>query len=273
MTLNKRLLALLTGVLFVFTLPGWAQERTCPHASGHTPAAGKSDDAGIQRQKPMEPAVIVGNRPEVYVDEMNRANKAAEVVAEMPKKFDFLDKAEAIAVIPGVKKAALGLGGRWGKGLISMRDECGHWIPPSFIQISGGSIGFQIGVQSTDLVLVFTDKDAVDSLLRAKMTFNGNASGAAGPIGRDLQAGTDLLVRSGILAYSHNKGLFAGVSLDGAAITIDDSANQKVYGNYIHGDYILKTQGVQSNEAVEPFLAALEKYVPASPHSHQTTTD
>lgn len=220
----------------------------------------------VQREKPtVSSAAAAGygaaprDLPVVYAKEAERARDAAKVLEDLP---DWLAKdAEAIAVIPGVKKAAFGFGGRWGKGLISKRDENGNWIPPSFIEIGGGSFGFQLGIQSTDLVLVFRDMAAVNALLRAKLTFNGNASAAAGPVGREGQAGIDIGMRSGILAYSHAKGLFAGVSLDGTAITIDDTANHKVYGKYINGDEILMDRRVASNDVVSPFLDALDIHV------------
>jgi len=178
----------------------------------------------------------------------------------MPKWFE--KDAVAIAVIPGVKKAAFVFGGRWGKGLISARDEYGNWIEPSFINIGGVNWGLQLGVQSTDLVLVFTNRDAINALLRTKLTLNGDAQAAAGPVGRYAKAGVTIGMQSGILAFSHNKGLFVGISLDGSALTVDDSANAKVYGKYINGDEILLARRVESNEAVEPFLAALNRRMP-----------
>src|SRR6185369_12704637 len=109
--------------------------------------------------------------------------------------------AKAIAVIPGVKKAAFVFGGRWGKGLLTRRGEDGRWIPPSYIQIAGGNFGFQAGIQSTDLVLIFTSEDAIDSLLRGKLTLNADASAAAGPWGKKLQVGVPILLNSGIYAF------------------------------------------------------------------------
>ena len=121
---------------------------------------------------------------------------------------------KAIAVIPGVKKAAFGVGARWGKGLLTMRDQDGYWMPPAFIQISGGNVGLQVGFQSTDLVLVFTNEDAIRGLLRGKLTLNADASAVAGPAGRTVQAGVPISFNSGIYAYSSSTGLFAGASLE-----------------------------------------------------------
>ena len=287
---TNRLLTLLTGFLLILPLPAAAQDcntcerkqcapqqqakqeakqcpaQQCPAKQCPAPSVKQEKPAEVQREKPTvssSAAASYGAAPRelpvVNAKEAERARNAAKVLEDLPH---WLAKdAEAIAVIPGVMKAAFGFGGRWGKGLISKRDENGRWIPPSFIEIGGGSFGFQLGIQSTDLVLVFTDSDAVNSLLRGKLTLNGNASAAAGPWGREGQAGVPLLMNSGILAYSHAKGLFAGISLDGSAITIDDTANHKVYGKYINGDEILMDRRVASNEVVSPFLDALDTHV------------
>lgn len=276
--LRNRCLTLVTGCLLL-ALPAAAQDdcwckreatrqaTQCPAETQKAPETQKAQCPAdqVQRQKPSSAEAAAHGAaprdlPEVRTSEAARALSAGEVLADLPEKL--AKQAKAIAVIPGVKKLALGWGGRWGKGLISMRDDNGFWIPPSFIEISGGSFGFQLGVQSTDLVLIFTDADAVNSLLRGKLTFNGNGSAAAGPYGREGQAGVDVLGSSGILAYSRAKGLFAGVSLDGSAITIDDTANHRVYGKYINGDEILMDRRVASNEVVAPFLDALDKHIP-----------
>jgi lipid-binding SYLF domain-containing protein len=267
---TRLFLTLLTAFLLVATtvLPAAAVDKECKRQQTAEQKAGKcAQQREVQREKPVSSSEAAAygaaprELPAVNVAEAQRARAAAEVLADLPEEL--AEKAEAIAVIPGVKKAAFVIGGRWGKGLISVRgSENGQWIPPSFIEISGGSLGFQLGIQSTDLVLVFTDADAVNSLLRGKLTLNGQASAAAGPIGRDAQAGVDLLMSSGILSYSHAKGLFAGVSLDGSVITIDDTSNHKVYGKYINGDEILIDRRVASNEVVSPFLDALDQHMP-----------
>jgi len=201
--------------------------------------------------------------PVVYEHQAERARDAAKVLDEFPHQ-DWLSNAKAIAVIPGVKKAAFGFGGRWGKGLMSMRDEQGRWIPPSYINIGGLNFGFQAGAQSTDLVLIFTDEDAIKSLLRGKLTLNADASAAGGPWGRKIQVGVPVLMNSGIYTWSRSEGVFAGVSLDGAVISIDDSSNQNVYGEYINGDEILLGRRVEPNSAVAPFLNALQTVAPGT---------
>src|SRR5207237_5500223 len=140
-----------------------------------------------------------------------------------------MSRAEAIAVIPHGVKGAFGVGGEYGKGLVSHRLESGRWSPPSFIKIGGGSFGLQLGVEATDLVLVFTDSQGFKGLLEGKVKLGADAAVAAGPVGRNAQASMDVMLKSPILAYSRSKGLFAGISLDGAVVTIDDSENRKVY--------------------------------------------
>ena len=209
--------------------------------------------------------------PLVYESQARLAAEAAEVLADFPLQ-GWLQNASAIAVIPRVKKGAFGIGFRWGTGLISMRDENGCWIPPSYIHIHGGNFGFQAGVQSTDLVLIFTNSGAVRSLLRGKMTLNADASAAAFKWGRKGLVGVPLLVNSGIYTFSRSRWLFAGVSLDGAAITIADTNNQAVYGRNITGTDILRDRRVEPNDIVAPFLNALVTHAPGRPLTAQQNT-
>jgi lipid-binding SYLF domain-containing protein len=204
--------------------------------------------------------------------EVERAADAAGVLTEImniPENSipeDLMARAHGIAVIPHVVKGAFGLGGQWGKGLMSQRSESGAWSTPSYIEIGGGSVGFQIGVQATDLVLVFTDEDGIKGLLKGKVKLSGDAAATAGPVGRKAEVGTDVLLRSGIFAYSRSKGLFAGVSLDGSVVGIDDDANRKVYGKDVTGNQILLGNAVKANDTVAPFLNTLQKVSPAHVH-------
>jgi lipid-binding SYLF domain-containing protein len=196
-----------------------------------------------------------------------RAQKSAEVLTEImgiPERDipeDLMSRAKGIAVIPHVVKGALGFGGRYGKGLMSQRLSNGQWSSPIFVQIGGGSVGLQIGVEATDLVLVFTRSDGVQSLLKGKMTLGADASVAAGPVGRKASVATDVLLKTGVFSYSRSKGLFAGISLDGAALTIDDSANEKVFGKVDPKQIVNSRQNM--NPVVMPFVTALERYSPA----------
>jgi lipid-binding SYLF domain-containing protein len=199
-----------------------------------------------------------------------RSQKSAEVLTEVmgvPEKGipqDLMERAKAIAVIPHVIKGAFGIGGRYGKGLVSQRMANGRWSTPAFVEIGGGSFGLQIGASATDLVLVFTNEEGVKSLLKGKVTLGADASVAAGPIGRTAEASTDVRFNSAVYSYSRSKGLFAGLALDGAAITMDDSANKKVYGKTVSGEDILLEKQVKMNSIVKPFADALEKYSPGA---------
>jgi lipid-binding SYLF domain-containing protein len=139
-----------------------------------------------------------------------------------------LKKAHGIAIIPGVVKAAYGIGGEYGRGVLLVQDK-GVWSNPSFITLAGGSLGWQIGIQRSDLVLVFKTRQSIDNIAEGKITLGADASVAAGPVGRGAQANTDLDMKAEIYAYSKAKGLFIGISIKGAAIQIDADANERFY--------------------------------------------
>ncbi len=201
-------------------------------------------------------------------DETERAQNAAAVLDEIMKSPDkgipkeLLARSHAIAVIPHVVKGAFGVGGRYGKGLIAARTSTAAWGQPAYVDLSGGSVGFQLGVSATDLVLVFTDKAGLKGLLSGKLKFGVDAAAAAGPVGRTAEAGTDIKMKSAIYSYSRSKGLFAGVSLDGAVMSIDDSANHKVYGIGVTGSDILVSGKAKGNKIAEPFRASLARHAP-----------
>jgi lipid-binding SYLF domain-containing protein len=163
------------------------------------------------------------------------AQKAAEVFTEImntperaiPQKL--LDKAEAIAVFPGVIKAGFIVGGRVGDGLISRRTKSG-WSAPAFFNLAGGSVGLQIGAAKTDYVLLFMNEEALGGLLKDKFEIGGEGSAAAGPVGRSASASTDALLRAGIISYSRSKGLFAGLEIKGTVISPDNDDNLAAYG-------------------------------------------
>ncbi|HEY3131991.1 MAG TPA: lipid-binding SYLF domain-containing protein [Acidobacteriota bacterium] len=200
-------------------------------------------------------------------DESERAQKAAEVLGDIMKTpdkgipRDLLDQAHAIAVIPHVVKGAFGFGGRWGKGLIAKRTGKGGWGTPSFIDIGGASVGFQIGVSATDLILIFTDETTLQSLLANRVKIGADASAVAGPVGRTAEAGVTGNLKSAIYSYSRSKGLFAGISLDGAALTIDDDSNHAVYGANVSSRDIFNGT-VAANAVVKPFVDELRRVAP-----------
>jgi len=198
-----------------------------------------------------------------------RAQNASNVLTEVmgiPENGvpdELMARAKGIAVIPHVVKGAFGIGGRYGKGLVAQRMPNGKWSTPAFVEIGGGSFGLQLGVEATDLVLVFTDDAGLKGLLKGKVTLGADATVAAGPVGRKATVGTDVLLKSAIFSYSRSKGLFAGVSLDGAALTMDDDANHAVYGKTVDGAGILTGSAVKLNAVVKPFADALERHSPA----------
>lgn len=168
--------------------------------------------------------------------EGDKVRDAALVISEIMKVPDYeipeavLKDARGIAVIPGVLKAGFIVGGRYGKGVLSVQNDAGAWSDPVFISITGGSLGWQIGVQSTDLILVFKKKRSIDAISQGKFTLGADASIAAGPVGRNTAAQTDIELKAEIFSYSRSRGFFAGISLEGSAIQIDDPADADFYG-------------------------------------------
>jgi lipid-binding SYLF domain-containing protein len=200
-------------------------------------------------------------------DEAVRAENAAAVLGEIMDAPDqgipdvLLKKAYGIAVIPHVVKGAFGFGGRYGKGLLAQRNADGGWGTPLFIEIGGGSFGLQLGVEATDVVMVFTNHDGIKPLLQGKLKIGADASATAGPVGRKAEVGTDILLKSAIYSYSRSKGLFAGIALDGAVIQLDNDANKSVYGKKsVAADLAGRRVTGSALAVVQPFLRALQKY-------------
>jgi lipid-binding SYLF domain-containing protein len=162
-------------------------------------------------------------------------------------------------VVPNVVKVGFVIGGRKGRGLIAVRNADGSWSNPSFLTLAGGSVGFQAGVQSADVVLVFRSKRGVDSIVNGKFTLGADASVAAGPVGRSAQASTDEQLKAEIYSYSRARGLFAGVALDGTALRIDNKSNARVYGEHTTPRAIFEGRASVPTDAVVRFRDALEE--------------
>lgn len=170
----------------------------------------------------------------------NRLTECAQVLKDMMEApdggipADLLKRSQAIIIIPSMLKAGLGIGGHYGKGVILRRNpSTGKWGPPAFVRLLGGSFGWQVGVQDTKLVLLLMSRLSLRSLFSDKLTIGADASVAAGPVGRDASAGTDIALSSGILSYSRAKGLFVGVSVKGSILEPDWAANESYYGSDI----------------------------------------
>jgi lipid-binding SYLF domain-containing protein len=191
------------------------------------------------------------------------AVRVLDEVMRMPESAlpqAMLRDAHAIAVIPDVVKAGLVLGGRHGRGLLSVKSPDGTWSNPSFIRLSGGSVGWQAGVQATDVILVFRSQRGVDTIVNGKFTMGADASVAAGPVGRSAAASTDGQLRAEIYSYSRSRGLFAGVALDGSVISIDHRSNQRIFGRNVTPRRIFEGGVANVPGAVVDFRDRLEEY-------------
>jgi lipid-binding SYLF domain-containing protein len=176
---------------------------------------------------------------------------------------DLLDKAECVAVVPSAKKFAIGIGGRYGKGAVSCRAKGGSsWSAPLMISIGGGSLGLQIGGQAADYVFLIMNPKGIDYLLRSQFTLGADAAVAAGPVGRTGSADTDLRMHAEILSYSRTRGLFVGLSLEGAVVKQDQDGNENLYGERVDPKRVL----VEGAYAVPPqakgLLSVLENASP-----------
>lgn len=199
-------------------------------------------------------------------DALKRAGDAVTVLAQIQQApdraipQDLLRNAKAIVVVPNVVKAGLIFGGRFGRGLVSIRSADGTWSNPVFVTLTGGSIGFQAGVSATDVVLVFRTQRGVDSLVDGKFTLGVDAAAAAGPVGRNAHASTDAQFKAEVYSYSRARGLFAGVALDGSALRIDYDADAAVYGRGITPRRIFEGGVSNVPNPVVDFRDRLEEY-------------
>jgi lipid-binding SYLF domain-containing protein len=201
-----------------------------------------------------------------------RLENAGQVMSEilnMPDSIphDLLDKTKCVVVIPSVLKAAFIVGGSYGRGAMVCRsgeDFTGPWGAPAMYALEGGSFGFQLGAQATDFVFLITNKHGATSLLHSKVKLGGDASVAAGPVGREAEADTDAYMRAEILTYSRSRVLFAGISLEGSTLRPDGDANEALYGRKISASEIVIGPSPSTPAAARTLVALLDK---ASPHS------
>ncbi|AJC46389.1 lipid-binding SYLF domain-containing protein [Xanthomonas sacchari] len=213
-------------------------------------------------------------------EEDERARNALRVLTDIQKIPEqaipdkLLDEGRAIVVIPDTLKAGLVIGGRRGHGLMSVKRPDGTWSNPVFVKLTGGSIGFQVGVQSSDVVLVFRNDRSLDNIVNGKFTLGADAGVAAGPVGRNAAAATDGQLKAEIWSWSRARGLFAGVALDGAALQIDDAADLNAYGSNTTPRMIFegRTTNRPSNDIVA-FRDKLEEATYAARQSRGTDSN
>jgi SH3 domain-containing YSC84-like protein 1 len=205
------------------------------------------------------------------VKETERLDACREVLEELlniPEGIpqNLLDKAECVAVIPSAKKFALGFGGRFGKGAAVCRTSQGRgpWGPPLMISLGGGSFGAQIGGQAADYIFLVMNPRGIDHLLKNQFTLGADASVAAGPKGRATEAGTDITLRAEILTYSRTRGLFAGISLEGAVIKQDKDGNLNLYGESVEPKDLLLKPDQAIPPAARGLVETLQKRTPAN---------
>jgi lipid-binding SYLF domain-containing protein len=210
-----------------------------------------------------------------YADEADRVRKSIEILSELTQASDraipkhVLERAEAVVVIPSFMKGGFIFGAEHGKGILSVRDRASNtWSDPAFVEMTGGTFGAQIGLESVDLVLLVMNRGAIEHLLQDTFTLGAGASVAAGPVGRSARAGTDYRLDAQILAYSRAKGLFAGATLDGTALRADRGSNEDFYGQRMGSRAIVLEHQARTSEnpaLVAQWRAAIARETGARP--------
>ena len=200
-------------------------------------------------------------------DRLRNCGSVLKEILDVPDNIpqDLLDKADCVVVFPSVLKAAFIVGGSYGRGSMSCRQGEhfeGQWGAPTMMALEGGSFGFQIGGQATDFVLLVMNESGARGILASKVKLGGDASVAAGPVGRDASVGTDATLRSEILSYSRARGLFAGVSLEGSTIRPDNGDNRRIYGRKIPAREIVLSGTVAVPPAAEELISTLDAKTP-----------
>lgn len=209
--------------------------------------------------------------------EQDRVENAGKVMKEILAAPDsipqsVLDKADCVVVLPSVLKFAIGVGGSYGRGVMTCRGGKtfkGRWGAPTMMALEGGSFGLQLGGQATDFVLLLMNSRAASSILSSKVKLGGDASAAAGPVGRTASAETDVAMRAEILSYSRARGLFAGISLEGSTLRADNGANKNLYGKDVSAQAIVFDHAVPAPASAKLLIATLQKATPINKSSNQ----
>ena len=214
--------------------------------------------------------ILAASQAFAQEDENKRIRIAGDVMKEIlnvPEDIphDLLNKAECVIVLPSVKKFAFGVGGSYGRGVMTCRSGAefsGHWSAPTMMALEGGSFGFQIGGEATDFVLLVMNERGASGILASKVKLGADASVAAGPVGRTASAETDATLRADILSYSRARGAFAGISLEGSTIRPDNGANRQIYGQKLPAKQIVLSGHVAIPPAAERMVSTLESRTP-----------
>jgi lipid-binding SYLF domain-containing protein len=214
------------------------------------------------------PAKLAQAADDKEEDRIKNAATVLKEVLDVPDNIpqNLLDKADCVVVFPSVIKAALGVGGSYGRGVMTCRQGehfNGRWGAPTMMALEGGSFGFQLGGQATDFVLLVMNERGAKGILSSKVKLGADASAAAGPKGRDASAETDVTVRAEILSYSRSRGAFAGVSLEGSTIRPDNNANEKIYGEKVDAKDIVLAGSKQVPQAAQPLISTLNERTPS----------
>src|SRR5271167_3115898 len=200
-------------------------------------------------------------------DRVENAGKVVQEIMNIPDDIpqSVIDKADCVVVLPSVVKFAIGIGGSYGRGVMTCRSGKtfkGRWGTPTMMALEGGSFGLQLGGQATDFVLLLMNSRSASSILTSKVKLGGDASAAAGPVGRNASAETDVTLRADILSYSRARGLFAGISLAGSTLRPDNDANKNLYGKEIDAKDIVFNKAVPAPASAHLLIATLDKKSP-----------
>jgi lipid-binding SYLF domain-containing protein len=200
-------------------------------------------------------------------DRLDNSGTVLKEILDIPDDIpqDLLDKAECVIVYPSVLKAAFIIGASYGRGVMSCRTGehfTGPWGAPTMMALEGGSVGFQLGGQATDFVLLVMNPRGAKAILSSKVKLGANASAAAGPKGRDAEAATDVTMRAEVLTYSRARGLFAGISLEGSTVRPDNNANEKLYGKKVPAEDIVRKGAVAVPPSGQQMIALLNRKSP-----------
>jgi len=212
-------------------------------------------------------AIVTAQEDKKEADRLQHAATVLQEILAMPEGIPqgLLDKSECVIVFPGVKKAAIGIGGSYGRGAMSCRTGASHsgpWSAPAMYALEGASIGLQLGGSDTDFVMLVMNDKGANSVLSSKVKLGADAAIAAGPKGRESEAATDAALKAEILSYSRAKGAFAGVSLEGSTLRSDNGANKDIYGKELDAKQIITGNAVTTTPAGKPFVETLTKKSP-----------